>query len=52
MDTYAILDAKGAWLENLVVWDGNIETWQPPAGTIAKPIKEVDVTALQERPTE
>jgi hypothetical protein len=52
MDTYAIIDAKGGWLENLVVWDGNLETWQPPVGTIAKPMKDIDVTALPERPTE
>ena len=52
MNTYAIINADGGWLENLVVWDGNIETWQPPVGTIAKPIEEVDVTALPERPTE
>jgi len=52
MDTYAILDAKDGWLENLVVWDGNLETWQPPVGTIAKPIEEVDVTTFPERPTE
>jgi hypothetical protein len=52
VERYVILNAEGGWLENLVVWDGNIETWKPPAGTIAKPIKEVDVTALPERPTE
>jgi hypothetical protein len=52
MNGYALLDEEGGWLENLVVWDGNLETWQPPTGTIAKPIEEVDVTALPERPTE
>ena len=49
---YAIINEKGGWLENLVVWDGSLETWQPPEGTIAKRIEEVDVTALPERPTE
>ena len=52
MDTYAILDTEGGWLVNTVVWSGNLEDWKPPVGTIAKPIKDVDVTALPERPTE
>jgi hypothetical protein len=50
MNSYAIINEKGGWLENLVIWDGDLKTWQPPAGTIAKPIEEVDVTALPERP--
>jgi hypothetical protein len=50
MNSYAIINEKGGWLENLVIWDGDLETWQPPVGTIAKPIEEVDVTALPERP--
>jgi hypothetical protein len=49
---YAIINEKGGWFENLVIWDGNLETWQPPEGTIAKRIAEVDVTALPERPQE
>jgi len=49
---YAIINEKGGWLENLVVWDGRLETWQPPEGTIAKRIEEVDVTSLPERPQE
>jgi len=49
---YAIINKEGGWLENLVIWDGILETWQPPEGTIAKRIEEVDVTALPERPQE
>lgn len=52
MDTYAILDKDGGWLINLVVWNGNLEDWQPPAGTVAKLAKDVDVTTLPERPKE
>jgi hypothetical protein len=52
MNSYAIINEKGGWLENLVTWNGDLETWQPPVGTIAKPIDEVDVTALPERPQE
>jgi len=29
MDTYAITDKEGEWLVNLVVWNGNLEDWQP-----------------------
>jgi hypothetical protein len=50
MDTYAIIDKEGGWLVNLVVWNGNLEDWQPPSGTIAVPIEEVDFSTLPERP--
>lgn len=47
---YAILDEQGGWLVNIVVWDGNLETWQPPKGTIAKLTSEVDFSSLPEKP--
>lgn len=50
MNNYAILDKNGGWLVNIVVWDGNLETWQPPEGTIAKPASEVDFSSLPEKP--
>jgi len=50
MNGYAILDKEGGWLVNLVVWNGNLEDWQPPAGTIAKLATEIDFTTLPERP--
>jgi hypothetical protein len=50
MNGYAILDKEGGWLVNSVVWDGDLETWQPPSGTIAVPIEEVDFSTLPERP--
>ena len=49
---YAILDAVGGWLENLIVWDGNLATWQPSRGMIAIPADDVDFSALPERPEE
>lgn len=52
METYAILDEKGGWLVNLVVWNGNLEDWQPPAGTTAKLASEVDFESLPERPSD
>lgn len=50
MDTYAILDKEGGWLVNLVVWNGNLDDWQPPVGTEAKLADEIDLRGLPERP--
>jgi hypothetical protein len=52
METYAILDKNGGWLVNLVVWNGNLEDWQPPAGTEAKLASEIDLHSLPERPSD
>jgi len=38
--TYAIID--DGIVVNIVVWDGNTETWQPPEGSTA-----VEITAEQ-----
>lgn len=43
---YAIIDNAGGWLVNLVMWDGNTETWNPPAGTTAVLLKDVDISTL------
>lgn len=51
-DKYAILDAQGGWLLNLVVWDGNLENWQPPDGTIAKLASDIDFSTLPINPSE
>ena len=50
MNGYALIDEEGGWLVNTIVWNGNLEDWQPPTGTIAKPIEEVDISQLPERP--
>lgn len=50
MEKYAILDSVGGWLVNIVVWDGNLENWTPPDGTIAKPADEVDFNSLPPNP--
>jgi len=52
MNGYAIIDNEGGWLLNTVIWDGNLETWQPPSGTHAVPTDEVDFNNLPLRPEE
>jgi hypothetical protein len=52
MDTYAIISIEGGWLVNQVVWNGDLSQWQPPEGTIAKPIDEVDLAALPPKPAD
>jgi hypothetical protein len=50
MDTYAIIDNAGGWIVNTCLWDGNVETWQPPEGTSARLLAEVDLEALPQKP--
>lgn len=52
IERYVILNAEGGWLENIVLWDGSVETWQPPEGTIAKLESEIDYATLPERSDE
>lgn len=51
-ESYAILDATNGWLINLVMWDGNTETWQPPSGTVAIKVSEIDLHSLPPTPSE
>lgn len=50
MNGYAIIDNENGWLVNSVIWDGNLETWQPPIGTHAVPVEEVDFNNLPPAP--
>jgi hypothetical protein len=50
MNTYALLDSNGGWLVNLVVWDGNTSTWNPPSDVIVKLASEVDFSTLPLHP--
>ena len=47
---YAIINEQGGWLENLVVWNGDTNSWQPPAGTYAVLVSEIDLSALPQKP--
>jgi len=38
---YAILDSNNKAI-NIVVWNGDLSVWQPPAGTTAAPLDKVD----------
>lgn len=49
-NTYAIINEAGGWLENLVVWNGDLSNWQPPEGTKAILISEIDLSALPQKP--
>ena len=50
IERYVILNKEGGWLENIVMWDGNLETWQPPEGTIARLESEIDYAELPPKP--
>jgi len=47
---YAVLNSEGGWLENTILWDGNINTWQPPSGNFVKLEREVNLSLLPEHP--
>jgi hypothetical protein len=50
IEKYALLDAQGGWLVNTVLWDGNTAKWQPPAGTNAVRLADLDLAALPPAP--
>lgn len=50
MNTYAIIENAGGWLVNLVLWDGNSESWTPPAGTYAVLASSIDINNLPPNP--
>jgi len=52
IERYVVLNADGGWLENVILWNGNTETWQPPQGTIVKLESEIDYATLPEKPQE
>ena len=49
-EKYALLDAQGGWLINVVLWDGDLSKWQPPAGTTAVRLADIDLATLPPAP--
>jgi len=49
-EKYALLDAQGGWLVNTVLWDGDSAKWQPPAGTTAVRLEDIDFSTLPPAP--
>ena len=48
---YAIIDEAAGHLVNVVLWDGNLSTWQPPTGTRAELLANVDLATLPTAPS-
>jgi hypothetical protein len=49
-EKYAILDQANGHLVNVVLWDGDLSKWQPPTGTSAVRLAEIDITSLPPAP--
>jgi hypothetical protein len=49
-DKYALLDEQGGWLVNTVLWDGDTAKWQPPTGTSAVRLADIDLATLPPAP--
>lgn len=49
-EKYAILDATHGHLVNVVLWDGDADKWQPPVGTNAVKLADVDLSSLPPAP--
>jgi hypothetical protein len=49
-EKYAILDQANGNLVNVVLWDGDLSKWQPPAGTSAVRLAEIDLATLPPAP--
>lgn len=52
IERYVVLNADGGWLENVILWNGNTETWQPPPGTLVKLESEIDYQTLPQKPSD
>ena len=49
-EQYAILDQAAGHLVNVVLWDGDTAKWQPPAGTSAVRLADIDLSTLPHAP--
>lgn len=48
---YAIIDEAAGHLVNTVLWDGDTSKWQPPTGTRAELLANVNLASLPAAPT-
>lgn len=49
-EKYAILDQANGHLVSVVLWDGDTAKWQPPAGTSAVRLADIDLATLPPAP--
>jgi hypothetical protein len=49
-EKYAIINEAAGHLVNVVLWDGDLSKWQPPAGTTAARLEDIDLAALPPAP--
>ena len=49
-DKYAIIDEAAGHLVNVVLWDGDTAKWQPPTGTNAVRLADIDLATLPPAP--
>jgi len=47
---YAIINEAAGHLVNVVLWDGDLAKWQPPAGTRAELFANVNIASLPPAP--
>jgi hypothetical protein len=52
IDDWAIINKEGNWIEMVIRWDGNTETWPLPEGTYAVKRKDLDYSTINEKPEE
>ena len=52
IEDWAIINTAGGWVEMVIRWDGNTETWPLPEGTHAVRRSELDLSALPPKPEE
>jgi hypothetical protein len=47
IDDWAIINKEGNWIEMVIRWDGNAETWPLPEGTYAVKRNEADFSKIK-----
>lgn len=45
-----IINSIGNYIENIIVWDGDVNKWTPPQGTSAVKIEDVDFSTINDNP--